>query len=46
MNKSDLVEALSNGEDLTRTKAEVIVNLVFSEMTNASTKSDMFIVSS
>jgi len=35
MNKSDLVEALSNGEDLTRTKAEEIVNLVFSEMTNA-----------
>ena len=35
MNKSDLVEALSNCEDLTRTKAEEIVNLVFSEMTNA-----------
>ena len=35
MNKSDLVEALSKGEDLTKTKAEEIVNLVFSEMTNA-----------
>ncbi len=35
MNKSGLVEALSKGEDLTRTKAEEIVNLVFSEMTNA-----------
>ena len=35
MNKSDLVEALSEGEDLTRMKAEEIVNLVFSEMTNA-----------
>jgi integration host factor subunit beta len=35
MNKSDLVEALSVSEDLTRTKAEEIVNLVFSEMTNA-----------
>jgi len=30
-----LVEALSKGEDLTKTKAEEIVNLVFSEMTNA-----------
>jgi len=35
MNKSDLIEALSVSEDLTRTKAEEIVNLVFSEMTNA-----------
>jgi len=35
MTKSDLVEALSKGEDLTKTKAEEIVNLVFSEMTNA-----------
>jgi len=40
MNKSDLVEALSNGEDLTRTKAEVIVNLVFDEMTNALAAGD------
>lgn len=29
MNKSDLVEALSEGEDLTKTKAEEIVNLLF-----------------
>ena len=35
MNKSDLVEALSKGEDLTNTKAEEVVNLVFAEMTNA-----------
>ncbi len=35
MNKSDLVEALSEGEDLTRTKAEEIVNVVFAEMTSA-----------
>ena len=35
MNKSDLIEVLSESENLTRTKAEEIVNLVFSEMTNA-----------
>ncbi len=35
MNKSDLVVALSEGEDVTKTKAEEIVDLVFSEMTNA-----------
>jgi len=35
MNKSDLVAALSEGEDLTKTKAEEVVDLVFSEMTNA-----------
>jgi integration host factor subunit beta len=40
MNKSDLVEALSKGEDLTRTKAEEIVNLVFDEMTNALVAGD------
>jgi len=40
MNKSDLVEALSEGEDLTRMKAEEIVNLVFSEMTNALVAED------
>ena len=40
MNKSDLVEALSEGEDLTRIKAEEIVNLVFSEMTNALAAGD------
>jgi len=35
MNKSDLVEALSKSEDLTKAKAEEVVDLVFSEMTNA-----------
>ena len=40
MTKSDLVEALSKGEDLTKTKAEEIVNLVFSEMTNALAKGE------
>jgi len=35
MNKSDLVEALSEDEDLTKTKAEEVVNLVFSEITDA-----------
>ena len=40
MNKSDLIEALSKGEGLTRTKAEEIVNLVFSEMTNALVAGD------
>jgi len=40
MNKSDLVEALGESEDLTRTKAEEIVNLVFSEMTNALVAGD------
>ena len=40
MNKSDLIEALSEGENLTRTKAEEVVNLVFSEMTNALVAGD------
>ena len=40
MNKSDLIEALSKGEDLTRTKAEDVVDLVFSEMTNALVAGD------
>ncbi len=40
MNKSDLVEALSEGEDLTKTKAEEVVNLVFAEMTNALVAGD------
>jgi nucleoid DNA-binding protein len=35
MNKCDLIEALSESENLTKTKREEIVNLVFSEMTNA-----------
>ena len=40
MNKSDLIETLSKTEDLTRTKAEEIVNLVFSKMTNALVAGD------
>jgi integration host factor subunit beta len=40
MNKSDLVEALSEREDLTKTKAEEIINLVFAEMTDALVKGD------
>jgi integration host factor subunit beta len=40
MNKSDLVEALSEKEDLTNTKAEEVINLVFAEMTDALVKGD------
>jgi len=40
MNKSDLVEALSEGEDLTKTKAEEVVNLIFDEMTAALVAGD------
>ena len=40
MNKSDLVEALSEEEDLTKTKAEEVVDLVFAEMTDALVKGD------
>ena len=40
MNKSDLVEALSEVEDLTKRKAEEVVNLVLSEMTNALVAGD------
>ena len=40
MNKSDLVEALGEREDITRTKAEEVVDLVFSEMTNALVAGD------
>ncbi len=40
MNKSDLVEASSKGEDLTKRKAEEVVNLVLSEMTNALVAGD------
>jgi len=35
MTKSELVEALSKAEDLTKTKAEEVVNLFFGEMVNA-----------
>ena len=40
MNKSDLIEALSKSENLTKTKAEEVVDLVFSEMTNALAAGD------
>ena len=40
MNKSDLVEALGESEDITRTKAEEVVDLVFGEMTNALVDGD------
>jgi integration host factor subunit beta len=40
MNKSDLVEVLGESENLTRTKAEEIVNLFFGEMTNALAAGD------
>ena len=35
MTKSDLIEALSKAENLTKTKSEEVVNLLFDEMTNA-----------
>jgi len=40
MNKSDLIEALCKSEDLTKTKAEEVVDLVFNEMTNALVAGD------
>ena len=40
MNKSDLIEALSKGKDLTKTKAEEVVDLVFIEMPNALVAGD------
>ena len=40
MNKSDLVEALSEGENLTKTKAEEVVNLIFDEMTDTLVAGD------
>jgi len=40
MNKSDLIEALSEGEDLIKSKAEEVVNLFFGEMTNAMVAGD------
>ena len=40
MNKSEMREALSEEEDLTKTKAEEVVNLVFAEMTDALVKRD------
>ena len=46
MNKSDLIEALSKSENLTKTKAEEVVDLVFSEMTNALAAGDRVWVAS
>ncbi len=40
MNKSDLIEALSKGEDLPKRKAEEVVNLFFGELTDALVKGD------
>ena len=40
MNKSELVEALSNRESLTYKKAEQIVNLVFDSMAEALIEND------
>ena len=40
MTKSELIEALSRAESLTKTKAEEIVNLVFNEMANALARGD------
>ena len=40
MNKSKFIEALSKSEDLTKTKAQEVVDLVFSEMTNALVAGD------
>jgi len=40
MNKSDLIEVLSEGENLTKAKAEEVVNLVFAEMTNSLVAGD------
>jgi integration host factor subunit beta len=40
MTKSELVEALSKAEDLTKTKAEEVVNLVFALMTDALVMGD------
>ena len=40
MNKSDLIEALCKSEDLKKSKAEEVVNLLFDEMTTALTAGD------
>ena len=40
MNKSDLIEELSKGEDLPKTKAEKVVNVFFGEMTDALVNGD------
>jgi integration host factor subunit beta len=40
MNKSDLIEELSKGEDLAKSKAEEVVNLLFDEMADALVAGD------
>jgi integration host factor subunit beta len=40
MNKADLIIALKNETDLTKPKAEAVVNLFFNEMSNALAKGD------
>ena len=40
MNKLDLIIALKNETDLTKSEAEAVVNLFFNEMSNALTKGD------
>ena len=40
MNKIDLIIALANETDLTKSEAEAIVNLFFNEMSNALAKGD------
>ncbi len=40
MNKIDLITALTNETDLTKSEAEAVVNLFFNEMVNALAKGD------
>ncbi len=40
MNKTDLIIALKNETDLTKSEAEAVVNLFFNEMSNALTAGD------
>jgi integration host factor subunit beta len=40
MNKLDLINALKNETDLTKSEAEAVVNLFFNEMANALAKGD------
>ena len=40
MNKLDLIVALKNETDLTKSEAEAVVNLFFNEMSNALTNGD------
>jgi len=40
MNKLDLIEALQNETDLTKSEAEAVVKLFFNEMANTLAKGD------